>query len=88
MKLTGAVIRNSRGQATMEAVLLMIVFTIIAMKISNVAQSRGFMRSVVEGPWAPMRGMIEDGVWVRYTESKAYHPNHRIRHQSKKGDST
>lgn len=72
----------------MEAVLLMIIVTIVAIKISSLAKSEGLMRNVVEGPWAPIRGMIEDGVWVKYTSSKSLHPNHLIRHQSKKGDST
>lgn len=80
--------RNESGQATMEAVLLMIIFTMVAVKISSLAKDQGFLPKVVEGPWAPVRGMIEDGVWMKYTDSKALHPNHLKRHQSRKGDST
>lgn len=77
---------SQAGQATMEAVLLTVVVAIVATMISNYARSSGMMADIVEGPWAPMRGMIENGVWVRYNESKAMHPNHLARHQSKKGD--
>ncbi len=79
---------NQSGQATMEAVLLLLIFVIVGMKISSVAKEQGFMRHVVEGPWAPIRGMIEDGVWMKYTDSKTLHPNHFKRHQSRKGDTT
>jgi hypothetical protein len=80
--------KNQKGQASMEAVLLLVIVTIVAIKISSLAQSEGLMRNVVEGPWGPIRGMIEDGVWMKYQNSKPLHPNHLIRHQSKKGDTT
>jgi hypothetical protein len=84
----GQASNTQRGQASMEAVLLLVIVTIVAIKISSLAQSQGLMRSVVEGPWAPIRGMIEDGVWMKYQSSRPLHPNHIIRHQSKQGDRT
>ncbi|MDX9731148.1 MAG: hypothetical protein RBT63_05200 [Bdellovibrionales bacterium] len=80
-------LRNEKGQATMEAVLLMIVFVSIGLKLSNIAKEQGFLRNIVEGPWSPMRGMIEDGVWMRHTISKSQHPNQIDRHQSTAGQS-
>ena len=72
----------------MEAVLIMIVTMSVALKISNYASESGFIRNIVEGPWGTVRGMIEDGVWTNYTDSKTLHPNHLKRHQSKRGDDT
>ena len=72
----------------MEAVLLLLVVVIIAVKISSIAKEQGFMRNVVEGPWQPIRGMIEDGVWMKYTNSKPLHPNQFNRRQTRKGDTT
>lgn len=74
------------GQATMEAVLILVIIVGLTSQISRFAKGQEFVRKLVEGPWEPIRGMIEDGVWVRYTNSKPLHPNHKIRHQSKSGD--
>lgn len=81
-------LKNEAGQATMEAVLLMIAFTFVALKATSYAKDNGLIANVVEGPWSPIRGMIEDGVWKRHTDSKSLHPNHRARHQSREGDTT
>ena len=80
-------LHNQKGQATMEAVLLMIVVVSIVTAISRTSINQGFVRNIVEGPWSPIRGMIEDGVWMRHTISKPHHPNQFQRHQSKRGDS-
>jgi hypothetical protein len=82
MALMVQVRRSRRGVATMEAVLLMIVFTSVALMFSNRATERGFMRDIVQGPWSPIRGMIEDGVWQRHNASKTAHPNNFSRRQS------
>ena len=74
------------GQATMEAVLLTAVVIIFATGISSYARTEGLLAKIVEGPWSPMRGMIENGVWVRHTDAKTLHPNHRARHQSRVGE--
>jgi len=79
---------NQSGQATMEAVLIMLVVVTVATKITNYASQTGVLQQIVEGPWSPMRGMIEDGVWMRHTLSKPYHPNQFPRHQSRRGDET
>lgn len=82
MALKPKSLRSKRGVATMEAVLLMIVFTSVALMFSSRAAERGFMRDIIQGPWSPIRGMIEDGVWQRHTASKAGHPNNFSRRQS------
>ncbi len=71
----------------MEAVLIMVAIVSVVTIISRTAINQGFIRDMVEGPWSPIRGMIEDGVWMRHTISKPHHPNQFQRHQSKRGDS-
>lgn len=88
MKKPNTLLFENAGQASMEAVLILLIVTILAIQISSLAKSEGLMRNVVEGPWSSIRGMVEDGVWVRHTDSKSLHPNHRARHQSRQGDST
>lgn len=70
----------------MEAVLILVVAVALATKVSSYAKSQGFVRNIVEGPWSPIRGMIEDGVWMKHTISKPAHPNQWKRHQSRKGE--
>jgi hypothetical protein len=82
MALKSKSLLSKRGVATMEAVLLMIIFTSVALMFSNRATERGFMRDIVQGPWSPIRGMIEDGVWQRHNASKTGHPNNFSRRQS------
>ncbi len=79
---------SNSGQATMEAVLIMIVIAMLATKITSTFKSAGLIANVVEGPWSPIRGMIEDGVWKKHTISKPMHPNHKRRHQTVQGDRT
>lgn len=71
----------------MEAVLIILIVLAIVTVISRTATNQGFVRNIVEGPWSPLRGMIEDGVWMRHTISKSQHPNQFSRHQTKRGDS-
>lgn len=85
LKQSGQATKQS-GQATMEAVLIMLVVVTVATKITSYASDSGVLQKIVEGPWSPMRGMIEDGVWMRHTLSKPYHPNQFPRHQSRLGD--
>ena len=79
---------NQAGQATMEAVLILVVMISLVIKISSYAAENGFIRKVVEGPWGTVRGMIEDGVWVNCANSKSMHPNQFERHQSRRGDNS
>lgn len=80
------ILLKQAGQATMEGVLLTVLVVAVAGSVSSYARSEGLLAKIVEGPWSPMRGMIENGVWVRYNDSKTLHPNHRARHQSRQGE--
>lgn len=80
-------IKNERGQMTLEMILIAIILTGIAISFSNAAKSNGYLASLVEGPWLHVRGMIEDGVWVAAGDnSKALNPHHLSRHASYEGD--
>lgn len=77
---------NTRGQMTIEMMLLAIIFVGVAMGVSNYAKSTGMMATLIESPWLPLQGMIEDGVWVKAGESKTRHPNLLGRHGTALGD--
>ena len=69
----------------MEAVLIMAVLTSIALLVVKTAKNGRWAASVVEGPWQPIRGMIEDGVWEPAGKSKLNHPANFKRHLSTQG---
>jgi hypothetical protein len=68
------------GQLTIEMILLTLVMLGVALTISNEAKKYGLVASLVEGPWQPMQGMIENGVWKNSADAKAYHPGGIARH--------
>jgi hypothetical protein len=77
---------GSRGQFTIEAVLILSVLVSISLAVSRTSISEGWMKNLVEGPWLTVRGMIEDGVWVKAGASKAHHPHIKSRHGTYLGD--
>jgi hypothetical protein len=82
-------IRNEQGQMTVEMILIATILVSVALAFSQQARSSGFLASMVEGPWKPLQGMIEDGVWMKAGDlSKGYHPNQVGRHGSDDGDPT
>ncbi len=86
LKPSLARIASRSGQATMEAVLLMIVAMSISFAVLNSMRSNSVMQSMVEGPWSPLRGMIENGVWRKHTIAPRFHPSQFSRVQSREGE--
>lgn len=73
------------GQMTIEMILIMTILLGVAISVSELARSSGFMASLVEEPWSVVQGMIENGVWVNAADAKALHPNLRKRHGTPEG---
>jgi hypothetical protein len=78
--------KGDLGQITIEAILILAILTGVAIYATKYMRTNQVLASVVEGPWQPVRGMIEDGVWMKAGDSKAQHPNLRKRHGTVKGD--
>jgi hypothetical protein len=78
-------VANQRGQMTIEMILILVLLLSVALSISKASQSSGWMASLVSGPWKPLQGMIEDGVWVNAGASKSMHPTMLSRHGSYEG---
>jgi hypothetical protein len=66
---------GERGQITLEAILILAILTGVAVYSTKYMRSEKILASIVEGPWLPVRGMIEDGVWKNAGDSKNYNPN-------------
>ena len=77
--------KNSEsGQFTLEAVLLLSILVGGMIMLYNKINSDGWAKQMVEGPWKPVKGMIEDGEWSA-GGSKDEHSNLLKRHGSKIG---
>jgi hypothetical protein len=77
---------NQRGQMTVEAILIMTILLSVALSFSKFAQSNNLVGQVVEGPWKPIQGMIEIGVWESGEKAKSHHPSQKSRHSSNQGE--
>jgi hypothetical protein len=78
-------LNQSRGQMTIEMLLMIIVMLAMGLTLSRFAKSQGWAKSLVSGPWKPLQAMIENGVWTP-ADAKQYHPHHRRRHGSYESD--
>ena len=78
--------RNERGQMTMETILIMTVLSTVALMVVKTAKSQEWGANLVEGPWLPVRGMIENGVWNGNLKvAKNFHPALKKRHATAEG---
>lgn len=81
-------LKNSKGQMTVELVLLAVIFTALALLIGRFFEGNQLVASVVQSPWRlQLAGMIENGVWGEAEATRNSHPNLLSRHSSLKGDS-
>ena len=78
-----------KGQATVEMILLLSFFLVLATLISTALEENEVAKTIIGKPWKVISGMIESGTW----EEKAgndQHPLHPVilnnRHLSVEGD--
>ncbi|RME18009.1 MAG: hypothetical protein D6797_01280 [Bdellovibrio sp.] len=74
---------NQKGQLTVEALLLMVVFLGLSAYIFKEFKDRNAMASLVSSPWQMIDGMVQNGVWAKPEEGYSKHPNHINTHSSK-----
>lgn len=71
---------------TLEAILIMALLLAGTIAITRWARNEKIVATLVEGPWLPIQGMIESGVWARPDEARELHPNLMRRHGTAKGE--
>jgi hypothetical protein len=74
-------LKNTRGQAATEMILLMVLGIAILSGVFAALKKANFIHTVAEQPFAVVSGMIECGVWVACGISAPapnYHPSNRI----------
>lgn len=77
---------NQRGQFTIEAILLMSAMVTMALFLGRQIRETRLASTLVEGPWQPVRGMIENGVWQNPRTGKLAHPSIKARHATAVGN--
>lgn len=75
--------KNKKGQATVEAILLITIFLGVSSTISQAFQKNNYFAEIIEGPWDFVDGMIRDGVWMKSSKSLPFNTVARVRHGSK-----
>jgi hypothetical protein len=75
-------LKNQRGQMTVEAVLLLVIFVGIFLVTQRIFKEKNYLSQIVSGPWSYMRGMVESGVWMEAEAARSKHPNRFSRRAS------
>ncbi len=74
---------NQKGQATIEAVLIMVVMVGVFQLITNKFKEDDLIKEYIQKPWqSRVAGMIENGAWGTPDETNPLHPNRLARHSS------
>jgi hypothetical protein len=81
-----AQIKNSRGQATIEMVLMTVVIVATALTVSSAFRNNEFFANLVSTPWKALAGLIQNGAWGTPTDTMAKHPNGELRLNTVRGD--
>ena len=77
---------NRRGQAIVEAVLILLLLMAVTTFVSSQFKQNELMAKMVSGPWLRLAGMIQNGQWRPVNQSNGLHPTKQYRHISTKGD--
>ena len=77
--------KNSQsGQFILEGILLMVLFTGIALMIKNQFTEKTIIGALVAGPWASVQQMMSNGTWDKSKTEGESHP--LIQTISREGD--
>ena len=77
-------IRNSKGQATIEMVILFALITSIWMGVNKILAASGAYQTVFGDPWVRLKNTIEFGVPSDDPKIGSKHPAHFSRHSTRK----
>ena len=71
-------LKNKKGQAAVEMVLILSIFLFIAMFISTRLEEAEVGKKIINRPWNVISGMIESGTW-QANQGNDVHPLHPIK---------
>ena len=77
---------RSKGQSTVEMVLILSLFVTIIYIVSAQFKSNEVFANIISGPWQALSGIIQNGAWKPPDQSMGLHPNNNSRHVSLYGE--
>lgn len=81
-----AQVKSQRGQAIVEALLIMIIFLGIGLAVMSFFKDQEVLAKLVKGPWQSLSGVLQNGTWGEPGATAVKHPNTHYRHVSIQGD--
>ncbi len=78
--------KNQRGQASIEMVLMVALAVMVAMAVSKGLRDNEFFATLVSGPWTSITGLVQNGTWGSPEDTMAKHPNQFVRVSTVEGD--
>jgi hypothetical protein len=80
------VIKNQRGQAITEAVLILVLLFGFTTAVVSYFKSEEVLQKIVTGPFTYLAGMLQNGVWLPPDKGAPSHPTSHSRHIVITGD--
>lgn len=78
--------KNQKGQAIVEALLIMIIFLGIGLMVMSFFKDQEVLAKLVKGPWQSLSGVLQNGTWGEPSKTTIMHPNTHYRHVSIRGE--
>jgi len=68
-------IGNKRGQMVIESILIMIVLVAVVGALQATLKKSEAFKTLVQGPWLALSGMIQAGDWNKPEVAMNFHPS-------------
>ena len=85
--MNAQVLRNEKGQAITEAVLILVMLMGVTFAAASYFKDQELLKHMVQDPWQSLAGMLQNGVWGSPEKTNAIHPNGHFRHIVIQGES-
>lgn len=77
---------SQSGQAVTEAVLILVLLFGFTFAVASYFRNEEVLRRLIQGPFAYMAGMLQNGVWAPPDKGAESHPSGHFRHVVIQGD--
>lgn len=79
-------IHGQGGQAVTEAVMILVLLMGFTFVVANYFKSQEVLKTLIQGPFQHLAGMMQNGVWAPPEVGAAKHPSSHDRHITVQGD--
>lgn len=72
-------LRGQAGQMVTEAILILTILMFTTYAIAGFFKDEELLKTLVQGPWQSLSGLLQNGVWGTPDKTDASHPNAKYR---------